>query len=102
MTEVTFDDIRTGLAHVMRNVTVQEETRPVPLDPEHYWYPSQALDPSRVGHQLIGRTISGTALCGTEVVTSDWSMVHHDGEMPRFGMCPKCVVQRSGALRGGR
>ena len=102
MTEVTFDDVHARLSHVMRNVTVQEETRPVPLDPKRYWYPIQALGPSHVGHQLIGRTISGTALCGSEVVTSDWSMVHHDGEMPRFGMCPKCVVQRSGALRGGR
>lgn len=89
---ITIDDTRTNLAHVMQSVTVDTQTRPVPLHAEDAWLPIQALGESRVGHQLVGYMVSGVTRCGIQVATGDRAAVHAEGDAPpRLAMCPRCA-----------
>lgn len=98
MIDVSIDDGRTHLTHFLRSVSIEEETRPIPRDPRHAYYPVQGLVERHVSHVLVGRTIGGVALCGVEVVTSDPSAVREGVGMPRFPLCPECTLRRGREL----
>lgn len=90
---IVIDDLRTELAHTMLTVTIEEETREIPLDPAHYFYPTHALSPSMVGHQLVGRSIHGTTICGLYVFTGDPGRVFVEGSrQPQYEQCLRCLL----------